>query len=299
MKCDGPSQIPCRGCRQANVKCVFEPRSRPKSISALPTRPPPFHPAPYRPMSPAGGGPPSFYPSGPSIAPPITSRPPQLGPNEPYALRQAREPVPPQPITSIAAAVSNPFPPRSPTTSTGAVAQPQPPPPAAAYYPPPAPVAVVQAASAYAAARPPTPSQDSRLRAMESSIRPLQSVPAQISALQSSITSLQRGQEALLHSLPRQYRAREVLPEVSEQIWESYRSRAWPLTPWLVGLRETQGLPGLVVSFLGRRTLMEKSETSRRECDEAASAVCAEIGRLMSDRAEWSREEIRALGVYA
>lgn len=136
MKCDGPSQIPCRGCRQANVKCVFEPRSRPKSISALPTRPPPFHPAPYRPMSPAGGGPPSFYPSGPSIAPPITSRPPPLGPNEPYALRQAREPVPPQPITSIAAAVSNPFPPRSPTTSTGAVAQPQPPPPAAAYYPP-------------------------------------------------------------------------------------------------------------------------------------------------------------------
>ncbi len=37
MKCDGPSAAPCRGCRSANVTCVFETRSRqrPKSISSM------------------------------------------------------------------------------------------------------------------------------------------------------------------------------------------------------------------------------------------------------------------------
>lgn len=38
MKCDGPSAAPCRGCRSANVTCVFETKtrtSRPKSISYI------------------------------------------------------------------------------------------------------------------------------------------------------------------------------------------------------------------------------------------------------------------------
>jgi hypothetical protein len=54
-----------------------------------------------------------------------------------------------------------------------------------------------------------------------------------------------------------------------------------------------------VVAFLGKRTLMDRSEASRRECDDAAAAVCGEIGRLVGDRVDWTREEIRALGVYA
>lgn len=43
MKCDGPAAAPCRGCRSANVTCVFETRtrsSRPKSISTLGSGPP-------------------------------------------------------------------------------------------------------------------------------------------------------------------------------------------------------------------------------------------------------------------
>ncbi|KAJ9114646.1 hypothetical protein QFC22_005522 [Naganishia vaughanmartiniae] len=43
MKCDGPAAAPCRGCRGANVTCVFETRtrsSRPKSISILGPGPP-------------------------------------------------------------------------------------------------------------------------------------------------------------------------------------------------------------------------------------------------------------------
>jgi hypothetical protein len=43
MKCDGPAAAPCRGCRSANVICVFETRtrsSRPKSISTLGSGPP-------------------------------------------------------------------------------------------------------------------------------------------------------------------------------------------------------------------------------------------------------------------
>lgn len=43
MKCDGPAAAPCRGCRSANVICVFETRTRstrPKSISTLGPGPP-------------------------------------------------------------------------------------------------------------------------------------------------------------------------------------------------------------------------------------------------------------------
>lgn len=90
-------------------------------------------------------------------------------------------------------------------------------------------------------------------------------------------------------------RARETVIDVPEVIWENYRSRAWPLTPWLVGLREAQGLPGLVVGWLGKRTTSE----TRREGESAVVVAMAEVGRLVADRVEWTREEIRALGVLA
>jgi hypothetical protein len=80
--------------------------------------------------------------------------------------------------------------------------------------------------------------------------------------------------------------------------WNSYRSSAWPLTPWLVGLREAGGLPGLVVAFLGKRTLMDRTDQSRQDCGDATAAVYAEIAKLMVERLDWTKEEIRALGVF-
>lgn len=126
-------------------------------------------------------------------------------------------------------------------------------------------------------------------------MRSLSSLPSSVAALQTSVNALLRSQESLTASLRRDPRAREVTVDVPENVWEAFRSRAWPLTPWLVGLRETQGLPGLVVDFLGRRTLVE----GRRERGEAVSGLTGEVGRLVADRVEWTREEIRALGVYA
>ena len=87
--------------------------------------------------------------------------------------------------------------------------------------------------------------------------------------------------------------------EIPDSVWENYRTRAWPLTPWLVGLRDAQGLPSLVVSLLGRRPLVDRSDVTRRDCDEALAAVTGEIGALISQSCEWTREEIRSLGVYA
>ena len=85
---------------------------------------------------------------------------------------------------------------------------------------------------------------------------------------------------------------------MSESTWEDYRSRAWPLTPWLVGLRETHGLPGLVVDFLGKRAVIDRSEPARAACAEAESAVRAETGKLIAGGMDWTREEVRALGVF-
>ncbi|WWC64796.1 uncharacterized protein I303_107409 [Kwoniella dejecticola CBS 10117] len=298
MKCDGPSQVPCRGCRQSGQPCIFEPRSRPKSISVIPSRPPPFHmTGTGRPGSPGLG----FYPAGPQPAPPITSRLPPPG-AETYAFRQAREPMPPPPATSLAALTSPYAQARHspPPSSSASIAHPPPPlaaqppqsqPPAQAIYHPP--ISVVHPppfSTSGMVSQPPPPqtsSTDSRLRHVESSLRHLHSVPSAIASLQQSIISIQR------HLMPK----RSV--PVHEGTWENYRNRAWPLTPWLVGLRETEGLPGMVVDILGRRSVIERDEFRKRECDALLVDVNSEVGRLTSERGDWSREEIRSLGVLA
>ncbi|WVW86370.1 hypothetical protein I302_108415 [Kwoniella bestiolae CBS 10118] len=292
MKCDGPSQVPCRGCRQSGQPCIFEPRSRPKSISVIPSRPPPFHMSSGRPGSPGLG----FYPAGPQPAPPITSRAPPPG-TETYAFRQAREPMPPPPATSLAALTSPYAPsrhsPPPPSTAGSMVGGPPHPPPAQAIYHPPVtvvhppPFPTTSILNQPQVAPPPTSSTDSRLRHVESSLRHLQNVPSAISTLQLSINSLQR------HLMPK----RSV--PVLEATWESYRTRAWPLTPWLVGLRDSEGLPGMVVDLLGRRTVVERDEIRKKECEGLLVDVCAEVGRLVGERTDWSREEIRSLGVLA
>jgi hypothetical protein len=282
MKCDGPTQVPCRGCRQAGQACVFEARSRPKSISALPSRGPLYSGALLapsgRPGTPSGLG---FYPSGPQPAPPVTSRAPPE-----YALRQAREPMPPPPQASMTALTTVPYMSHRPI-SPPPIHQPIPPPVALpqSYHPQPT------SSSNY----------DSRIRHLEGSIASLSSVPASLQSLQAAINALQRSIEGPPSSRQeiRAARARTVHAEIPDSVWENYRTRAWPLTPWLVGLRDAQGLPSLVVSLLGRRPLVDRSDVTRRDCDEALVAVTGEIGALISQSCEWTREEIRSLGVYA
>lgn len=301
MKCDGPTQVPCRGCRQAGQQCVFEARSRPKSISTLPSRAPLYsgtlQTPSGRPGTPSGPG---FYPSGPQPAPPITSRPPPE-----YALRQAREPMPPPPQASMTVLTTAPFqqrqigPPASPPVIPGppSVLQPNPP---NAYLPHPMPPATAP------------PSIESRLRHVETNLSSLYSVPASLNSLQAAITSMQRSLESFtasspsarrdirpLSSLSSLSRARLIHAEIPDNVWENYRTRSWPLTPWLVGLRDAQGLPSLVVSLLGRRPMVDRGEVTRRECEDALAGVTAEIGALVAQSTEWTREEIRSLGVYA
>ena len=281
MKCDGPSQVPCRGCRASGSTCVFEARTRPKSLSVVPSRSSPFFAGPLqaRPGTPTGV--PGFYPSGSQIAPPIvTSRP------EPYALRHAREPMPPPPATSISALTSS-YPPPQPRPHS-------PPLPSSSTAPsyhqpltlPPPPF------SSTSVQRPSSSFSESRLNNLESSMR---SQSNTMVTIQASIEYLQRSHDSLIAVQQRSARARETVIEVPETVWETYRSRAWPLTPWLVGLREAQGLPGLVVNWLGKRIKAE----SRREGENAIAVVMIEVGRLVADRVDWTREEIRALGVLA
>ena len=283
MKCDGPTQVPCRGCRQAGQACIFEARSRPKSISTLPSRGGPLYSGALltssgRPGTPSGPG---FYPSGPQPAPPVTSRPPPE-----YALRQAREPMPPPPPASMT------------VFSTGAPYNHPPSPPV------PGPPSVLQPVTQPFPLPPNTSNYDARLRHLENSIASLSSVPASLNSLQAAITSLQRSIESHSPATSRREiqptsRARLVHAEIPDTVWENYRTRSWPLTPWLVGLRDAQGLPSLVVSLLGKRPLVDRSKVSRRDCDDALSGVTGEIGALVAQSSEWTREEIRSLGVYA
>ncbi|XAO26259.1 hypothetical protein I312_105094 [Cryptococcus bacillisporus CA1280] len=281
MKCDGPSKVPCRGCRQAGQQCIFEPRSRPKSISVIPSRP--YYPG--RPGSPA-----SFYPSGPQPAPPITSRPM----NQEYAFRPTTREMPPPPATSAISSFYPGQPPRrtpppqsvSSAGPSGVYFQHHPPPPPAVH-PPPFTVPVQRP--------PPSPSSsDARLRALErtidSTLRPLAWVPSALSSLQQSVAEL-RAQVA----------PRRVLT-VADTTWEHYRTRAWPLTPWLIGLRDGVGLPGMVVDFLGRRA----EEVEKMAAGQGMGSTMGlegearrEVGRLIGEGKEWGKEEMRALTVLA
>lgn len=51
----------------------------------------------------------------------------------------------------------------------------------------------------------------------------------------------------------------------------------------------------MVVDWLGKRTTSD----TRRDGESDVAGVIAEVGRLVADRVEWTREEVRALGVLA
>ncbi|WVQ78974.1 hypothetical protein IAT38_001066 [Cryptococcus sp. DSM 104549] len=298
MKCDGPNSVPCRGCRQAGQPCIFEPRSRPKSISVIPSRP--FYPG--RPGSPA-----AFYPTGPQPAPPITSRPMN---QQEYGFRSTREPMPPPPGSSMSSIYSGH--PGSSRRTPPPQGISQPPGSSTPFYPPPHPhphpsqhpiphpqqqqqqqqIVHPPPFPVPPAPRPPTPSSasaDQRLRTLErtleSSLRPLASVPTALANLQHTVNALHAS----------------VSPKrtvsVSDATWESYRTRAWPLTPWLVGLRDGGGFSGMVVNYLGKRAV--EGDEGRRGSEGLESEARKEVGRLVGDGKEWARDEMRALGVFA
>ncbi|ODO05583.1 hypothetical protein I350_04640 [Cryptococcus amylolentus CBS 6273] len=287
MKCDGPSSVPCRGCRTAGQQCIFEPRSRPKSISVIPSRP--FYPG--RPGSPA-----SFYPPGAQPAPPVTSRP--MG--QEYAFRpSSREQMGPPPGSTMGSVYSGMTSRRSPGPPSIASSanippspygyQPAPQAPPQVIHPPPFAVPIPQ--------RPVSPtrtSTDARLhaleRTLESTLRPLSWVPSALSTLQSSVNDL-RAQVA----------PRRVFT-VAESTWDCYRTRVWPLTPWLVGLRDGAGLPGMVADMMGRRA----EEVARAGQQGQGTSTIGlegearrEVGRLIGEGREWAKEEVHGLCVLA
>jgi hypothetical protein len=120
------------------------------------------------------------------------------------------------------------------------------------------------------------------------------SVPASLASVHHTLLNLQSTVDGISFAISPPPKI-----EVSEAVWEDYRSRAWPLTPWLVGLREASGLPGLVVNYLGRRTVVDRIEDGRAQLEEAQRLVRKEIARLVNKTSDWSREDVRALGVFA
>jgi hypothetical protein len=313
MKCDGPGVQPCRGCRQSGSQCIFEARTRPKSLSVLPGRGPPFLPA--RPVTPSlagpmGSGAPGFYPAGAQPAPPTLSRGSVA---EPYALRPVREPMPPPQPTSLSV-LTSPYPLAPPGSASArsppvvSTRQPYPPPSrggharheslgqSVIYHPQPPPPTSSGLMQPYPTPRPRSPARDTegRLRSVESAVRTLSKIPSTLQQLQFSLNSLASTVDGISATV-----APAAIAEVPETVWEDYRSRAWPLTPWLVGLRESSSLPGLVVDYLGRRSTVAKVENGRMIVEACAKAVKREIGRLMVQGGEWNRENIRALGVFA
>jgi hypothetical protein len=137
---------------------------------------------------------------------------------------------------------------------------------------------------------------DTRLRTLESNVRHLATVPTALAGLQQSMHMLQQS----LSARPSTFTSDMARPDVhvSEAMLENYRSRAWPLTPWLVGVREKTGLPGLVADYMSKRAVVDRTEGGRVLVEEGKIGVKREIGRLMI-RGEFSREDVRALGVFA
>lgn len=236
------------------------------------------------------------------------SMPPSMAPGD-YPLRQYRDERSMAPMPGpVGPPISQPQvmrqPPRSPNAPTGLVAGPSigqamqamhahplhPPPsgPGPMQYEPPPP----------ASARPVSPTQEHRLRVLESAITPLTALPNQLNAMQEMLADLARNQEAVSYG-NRGSRSRGTLVEVSEVVWDNYQRKAWPLTPWLIGLRHPSGLQALVGCYLGKRTLMDKQEDRRRDVESVGREVLAEIGRLSSEKTLWTKEDIRALGVFA
>lgn len=224
-------------------------------------------------------------------------------PPQDYGLRAIQEPLPPHASSGILAVSSSGMRGHSPSQSMSAI-------PTAPYYAPqpPATAPIVGGPATYTT-RPPSPTIEQRLRSIESLVRPLGTLPNTLTSFSSQLSAIQRTAEATYGSVAERLstaggevsmQPREARVDVPERVWQSYRNSAWPLTPWLVGLREAQGLPGIVINVLGNRPMVTVPDgATKKDCEDAAMEVYKEVGKLVAQRTEWTREEVRALGVFA
>jgi hypothetical protein len=229
MKCDGPAAAPCRGCRAANVTCVFETRSRqrPKSISGLAT----LQPLPAV-MTTTGGmqapifattsrsGLDPYHLGGQVVSPPPPTRrrdslvaQSPLGPPPPPA---GPSTGPPPPTASVSATSPSPrlqsgisgypgpgpSPSQTVTTPRAAHAGSSRPGPSGSGLGPPFPTNPLFSSQSIRPmspmAAPPPVSTDSRIRQLESSVRALEPLHARYNTLQGAIARLESQQDSLI-----------------------------------------------------------------------------------------------------
>jgi hypothetical protein len=135
---------------------------------------------------------------------------------------------------------------------------------------------------------------EARLRAIESGMRNLSTVPSTLHNIDLRLDHIQRGQDSLQTRLANTLQRGMAQGDVSNSLKEAYTMRAWPLAPWLVGLREVNGLAGMVTAWMGKATLGGGEDVGVME-----EGVRAEIARLVIGRSDWRKEEVKALGIYA
>jgi hypothetical protein len=325
---------PCRGCLAANQPCVFEARGRPKSIATMPQRPPPFTITPSTTARPESSTGPSVLlpaPAGSFASSTSTSNLRALPQIEAYGYK-SREPMPP-PTASVLASAS-PLHPPAPSPSVGQSTSVNYPPPASYSSFHPAPLNLSNRPSSQRLSPPPiqtvpSVSQDARLRNVEHAVRQMSNLAPAVAQLQGSFGELQSRHDALASTvsnmmmsearagpgghrrqgsgatvmapiLSPEKRARSDQPHpVPDQVWDAFRTRAWPLAPWLIGLTQLDGLAGWVVSYIGSCAMGDWSPSRRREADELAGRVRGFIGRLIGEAVQWSPQEIRAATIFA
>lgn len=102
---------------------------------------------------------------------------------------------------------------------------------------------------------------------------------------------------------------------ISEQVWDAYRSYCCPLTPWLVVLTSPTDFSGEVISTLGTRPSSSGAagpghasgarhhhhhqQHHHHVGGELGNGASAELGKLIAEGEEWTRDDIHALGTFA
>lgn len=329
MKCDGPAAAPCRGCRSANVTCVFETRtrtSRPKSISSIGAA----QPLPAITTTSIGGlGGPTF-----SHQPRQSLDPYQLAgvsaatvqgqvyrQGAPVAGAMSRAFTSDRPpgsagqasLMGAPAIVTHAAPIVPSTASARSMAQPSRPSVAI-----PQDAQVMQPRAAQLTSSPDS-SFEGRLRSLESMARVVDTIQADNIALQSTVSMLESQVRALssqvtsllprdnkpsMTSIPEESRksssgsSRSAEQAVSDDLIDVYRSFATTLAPWLPQLSSTEGLSGEVIRYLGIKVRSLHGQVSETP-EQSRSRIRRNIGKLMSGAQPLVDEDLLALGVFA
>lgn len=331
MKCDGPAAAPCRGCRSANVICVFETRtrsSRPKSISTLgpgPPQPlpaiisgttdmPPVHLSSHqasRSLDPFTLPGMSHHPhtSGPSS--PQYARPRELTAMRPpsgqiVTVERGQPPTPQMPMRS-SLSTARPTTATSFATSGGQAAYPNVP-----THPP---AGFSSQAMSPSVPRTVSPSPhrmssdlESRLRQIETSMGGFERMRADFHGLQNTVSYLEIQVRQLTNDLVSiRKQAPAVQPTthdigspghripISERIWDAYHAYITSLAPWLPTLSSPNGLSGEVIACLGSRIQHDPEQSPVVRGD----MFREELSRLVVSGQSWREEDVLAASVFA